>query len=172
MRLLKGLLTTLIACVATSAWALTDRQVQEAVELEVRDVLSQTGPGGAAVAVRMDGRTLFFNFGTANQAGKPITSDSLFNLASLSKTFDVTLLAMAVVQDEVSLDDPAAKYIPEFRKGGDIRKVTLGPSALADRALHATGLSAPSDHLEDRQKISAWTVSIFACRLHAAACRS
>jgi beta-lactamase class C len=84
-------------------------------------------PGGAAIAVRISGRTLFFNRGMADQATKrPLTSDSLFNLASLGKVFDATLLALAVREGELSLDDPVDKYVTELRQGGDIRKVTLG----------------------------------------------
>jgi beta-lactamase class C len=99
-------------------------------------------PGGAAVAVRISGRTLFFNRGMADQATKrPLTSDSLFNLASLGKVFDATLLALAVREGELSLDDPVDKYVTELRQGGDIRKVTLG-----QLATHTSGLLLPQDH--------------------------
>jgi beta-lactamase class C len=100
------------------------------------------GPGGAAVAVRIAGRTLFFNEGMADQATKrPITSDSLFNLASLGKVFDATLLALAVRQGELSLDDPVDKYVTELQQGADIREVTLG-----QLATHTSGLLLPQDH--------------------------
>src|SRR5262249_47995110 len=86
--------------------------------------------GGMAVAVHIDGRTLFFNYGLADAARKePITSDSLFNLASVGKVFLSTLLAQAVERGEVALDDPVAKYVTELQQGGDIRKVTLGELA-------------------------------------------
>src|SRR5260370_35613986 len=99
-------------------------------------------PGGAAVAVRITGRTLLFNEGMADQAMKrPITSDSLFNLASLGKVFDATLLALAVRQGELSLDDPVDKYVTELQQSGDIRKVTLG-----QLATHTSGLLLPQDH--------------------------
>src|SRR5262245_2972915 len=65
-RLLRGaLITALVVFVGNAAWAVTDRQVQEAVTEEVDEVLSDNGTGGAAVVVRVDGRTLFFNFGKA-----------------------------------------------------------------------------------------------------------
>ncbi len=100
------------------------------------------GAGGAAVAVRIEGRTLFFNYGLAAFADKrPITSDSLFNLASLRKLFEVTLLARAVKQGELELDDPVAKYVVELQQGGYIRGVTLG-----QLATHTSGLLLPSDY--------------------------
>jgi beta-lactamase class C len=91
-----------------------------------------------AVALSIDGRTLFFNYGMADVARKtPITSDSLFNLASVGKAFIATLLAQAVKRGEVSLDDPVAKYVTELQQG-DIRKVTLGQLASHTSGLHRT----------------------------------
>jgi beta-lactamase class C len=140
-RLLQGALITALVVFAGSAWAVTDRQVQDAVIEEVDQVLSEKGIGGAAVAIRVDGRTLFYNFGKADSSGKSITSDSLFNLASLGKTFDVTLLSMMVNAGELSLDEPVAKYVTELEKGGDIKKVTFG-----QLVSYTSGLSLPQDH--------------------------
>src|SRR5690242_2269209 len=95
-------IAALAVIVAVPAWAVTDRQVREAVADELDEILPEdNNPGGAAVVVRIDGRTLFFNFGTATR-GKPITSDTLFNVASLGKTFDTTLLSMAALKGELS----------------------------------------------------------------------
>jgi len=38
----------------------------------------------------------------------------LFNLASVTKVFLATLLAQAVKQGEVALEDPVAKYVTEL----------------------------------------------------------
>src|SRR5215468_12742198 len=95
--------------------------------------------GGMAVALNIDGRTLLFNYGLADVARKtPITSDSLFNLASVGKAFTATLLAQAVKQGDVALDDPVAKYVTELQQGGDIRNVTLGELATHTSGLHRT----------------------------------
>src|SRR5262245_36510286 len=132
-----ALLATMIA---VPAWAVTDRQVREAVEDELDEILPEdNNPGGAAVVVRIDGRTLFFNFGTAAR-GKPITSDSLFNLASLGKTFDTTLLSMAAIKGELALDDPVTKYITELQSGGDINKIRLD-----HLVSYSSGFSMPQD---------------------------
>src|SRR5262249_6036554 len=140
-RLLQGaLISTLLTFAGTTAWAVTDRQVREAVTDEVDEVLSDNGTGGAAVAIRVEGRTLFYNFGKSD-GRNPVTSDSLFNLASLGKTFDTTLLSMMVNAGEVSLDDPVTKYVTELQNGGDIKKVTLG-----QLVSYTSGLSLPQDH--------------------------
>jgi beta-lactamase class C len=118
------LLCILVGSPAHASNRLTDDEVKQVVAQEIQQLLRGAG---AAVAVRIDGRTLFYNFGFADRASmRPVTSDSLFNLASVSKVFDATLLALTVRQGEMSFDDPVGKYIAELRHGGDIRDLTLG----------------------------------------------
>src|SRR5438094_6482037 len=84
----------------------------------------------------MNGTTSFFNYGFANNAqNRRVTEDSIFNLGSVGKVFATTLLAQAVKQGELSLDDPVAKYVTELQRGDDIRRVTLG-----QLASHTSGL--------------------------------
>src|SRR5215470_10551024 len=135
-----ALITVLTGGSASAGSPVTDGSVAQIIAQELARWPKE--PGGAAIAVRITGRTLFFNEGIADQATKrPITSDSLFNLASLGKVFDATLLALAVRQGELSLDDPVDKYVTELQQGGDIHKVTLG-----QLATHTSGLLLPQDH--------------------------
>jgi beta-lactamase class C len=137
-----ALTATLIAGFMTGTRAETDKNVEQIVVRQVAPMLSGGGMGGAAVAVRIKGRTLLFNYGWADRAReRRITADSLFNLASLRKVFDATLLARAVRAGELKLEDPASKYVVELQQGGDIRDVTLG-----QLATHTSGLLLPQDH--------------------------
>jgi beta-lactamase class C len=130
---------------ATAARAESDAEIEQLVRRHVQPML--IAAGGMAVAASIDGRTLFFNYGMADVARKtPITSDSLFNLASVGKAFIATLLAQAVKQGEVSLDDPVAKYVTELQQGGDIRKVTLGQLASHTSALTRTPQQSEPGH--------------------------
>src|SRR5256886_6485591 len=127
---------------AAPARAETDAEIEQIVRRQVQPML--IAAGGMAVALNIDGRTLLFNYGLADVARKtPITSDSLFNLASVGKAFTATLLAQAVKQGEVSLDDPVAKYVTELQQGGEIRKVTLG-----QLASHTSGLTRTPQQYE------------------------
>jgi beta-lactamase class C len=127
---------------SVSSHAERDRDIERVIARHVREMLPAGEPGGAAVALRMEGRTLFFNYGSADfTAERPITPDSLFNLASLRKVFETTLLAQAVNKGELKLDDLVAKYVVELQQGGDIRRVTLG-----QLATHTSGLLLPQDH--------------------------
>ena len=96
--------------------------------------------GGLAVAVHVAGHTRFFNYGFADQlTERPITSDTLFNVASVRKLFDAILVALGTLRGELSLDDPVSRYLPELR-GDYIRSVTIG-----ELATHTSGLLLPTD---------------------------
>jgi beta-lactamase class C len=128
------LVTSATVSASAPARAESDAEIEQLVRRQVQPAL--IAAGGMAVALNIDGRTLLFNYGMADVARQqPITSDSLFNLASVGKAFIATLLAQAVKQGEVSLDDPVAKYVTELAQGGDIRKITLG-----QLATHTSGL--------------------------------
>src|SRR3982750_2745904 len=62
--------------------------------------------GGLAVAGYAGGPTQFFHYGVADGAsGRPITSDTLFNVGSVRKPFEATLVALGVLRGELALDD-------------------------------------------------------------------
>ena len=108
----------------------------QTVSRHVQELLPDNNLGGVAVALRVNGKTSLYNYGTADVARQqPITSDSIFNLASVGKLFATTLLADAVKRGEMRLDDPVARYVTELQKGGDIQEVTLGQIAS-----HTSGL--------------------------------
>ncbi|MGB8547247.1 MAG: serine hydrolase, partial [Xanthobacteraceae bacterium] len=108
----------------------------QTVSRHVQELLPDNNLGGVAVALRVNGKTSFYNYGMADAARQqPITSDSIFNLASVGKVFATTLLAYAVKRGELRLDDPVAKYVTELQKGGNIQEVTLGQIAS-----HTSGL--------------------------------
>src|SRR5438552_612855 len=97
--------------------------------------------GGLAVAVYAMGHTQFFNYGFADESTKrPITSDTLFNLASVRKSFEAILVALGTLRGELNLDDPVNRYVPELH-GDYIKSVTIG-----ELVAHTSGLLLPTDH--------------------------
>ena len=137
--IVKSILIPTVIGVLLAAGAARAQQVnvEQIVAQKVQPILPENGKGGGvAVAVRMNGTTSFFNYGFANNAqNRRVTEDSIFNLGSVGKVFATTLLAQAVKQGELSLDDPVAKYVTELQRGGDIRRVTL-----RQLASHTSGL--------------------------------
>jgi len=80
---------------------------------------------GAAVVVIKDGKPIFkATKGLANmEEDKPITSQSVFELASCSKQFTGLAVAMLIDQQKLSLDDDIRKYLPEMPDYGN--KITI-----------------------------------------------
>jgi beta-lactamase class C len=115
--------------------------VRSLIGRDIDPMIAANGAGGVAVAVRMNGRTLFFNYGFADQAEKrPVTSDSLFNVGSVRKVFEATLVAEAVQRGELTLDDPVSKYVTELHSDY-ISRVTIG-----QLVTHTSGVTLPTDH--------------------------
>src|SRR5438132_11490575 len=73
-----------------------DASIARLVARGLTAILPPDRPGGAAVAIRMGGRTPFFNHGFADVASKrPVTSALLFHLASVPQVLETALRAAA-----------------------------------------------------------------------------
>ncbi len=76
---------------------------------------------GYAVAVIKDGEfVLSKGYGLANLDDKiPITPETSFHLASVSKQFTASAIALLILEHKIALSDPVAKYLPEVSKYGN-----------------------------------------------------
>lgn len=69
---------------------------------------------GISVGTYENGKATFFTFGLADIASKqPITSKTLFEIGSITKTFTCTAFAHSIVKNEIRLDDLAQHYLSE-----------------------------------------------------------
>jgi CubicO group peptidase (beta-lactamase class C family) len=73
-------------------------------------------PGAAVVVIRGDETLILKGYGV-RRAGKsePVTPETIFPLASCSKAFTTTLLAMLADDGQVGWDDPVRKHLPGFK---------------------------------------------------------
>ena len=70
-------MASIMALIAAPA-AGADAQIERTIARQVRAIVPADGAGGVAVALRIEGRTLFFNYGWADPSDqRPITSDSI-----------------------------------------------------------------------------------------------
>lgn len=76
-------------------------------------------PGMSTVVIR-DGEVLSARgFGYADLERRvPATADTLYHLASVTKTFTAVLVHRLVEQGKLGLDEPVARYSPEFKDNG------------------------------------------------------
>ena len=72
---------------------------------------------GMAIGIVGNGQILYAKgFGTKKLGTEdPVTAQSNFHMASVSKTFVATGVAQLVKQGEIQLDDPVTKYLPYFK---------------------------------------------------------
>lgn len=95
--------------------------------------LDSTGSPGAAVLVVRDGKVLLRRgYGMANLEYKiPVTPETVFDIASVSKQFTGMAVAMLVDQGKISLQDDIRQYIPELPD--------FGHTITIDHLVHHTG---------------------------------
>src|SRR5215207_6392167 len=93
---------------------------------------------GAAVAITQGDRVLHVRGYGHDSHHVPVTDRTLFRLASLSKSFTSLAVEQFVDAGRLSLDDPVARHVPEFRpadpRGASVtvRQLLDQTSGLAD----------------------------------------
>lgn len=108
-----GLLLSAGYCVAGNQ---TDAQIEAAVNAAVVPVMQQQNIPGMAVAITVNGKQHYFNYGVASkETSTPVTESTLFEIGSVSKTFTATLAAYAQASGKLSLSDKASHVLPALR---------------------------------------------------------
>lgn len=111
----------------------------------VADVLARSGIPGMAVAVVHQGKTVYAKGFGVRRLGQPdlIDTNTVFQLASLSKPVGATVVAAQVGKGIVSWDTPVVKHLPWFalKDPTSTAQVTVG-----DLYAHRSGLP---DHAGD-----------------------
>ncbi|RQR31454.1 beta-lactamase [Burkholderia sp. Bp9143] len=116
------------ACAAAAAGraaAATPDEIHDTVTRNIAPLMKQFAIPGMAIGIVADGKPYVFDYGVmSTQTGKPVTGDTLFEIGSVSKTLTATLASDAQEGGELSLSDPAAKYLPALQ-GKPFGGVTL-----------------------------------------------
>jgi len=99
---------------------------------------NKPGSPGAAVGVVHGGKLIYAKgFGEADiETGAPITPQTIFHVASLSKQFSAYAIVLLAQDGKLALDDDIRKYIPEvpdFGKTITIRHLIHHTSGLRDQ---------------------------------------
>jgi CubicO group peptidase (beta-lactamase class C family) len=73
---------------------------------------------GAVLAIARRGKVIYFEaFGYRDKAaGMPMTTDTIFKVASMTKPMTAVAALQLYEQGKLLMDDPIAKYFPEFAK--------------------------------------------------------
>ena len=111
-------LKTFAVCAAALAagQCIAQDRMETVVNAAVHPVMQAQGIPGMAVAVTVNGKPHYFNYGVASKENaQPVTENTLFEIGSLSKTFTATLAAYAQASGKLSLSDKASQVLPALR---------------------------------------------------------
>jgi len=107
-------------------------------EILVKRIDQQKQAVGIVVGViEPTGRRVVAYGNLANGDPRPLDGDTIFEIGSISKVFTSLLLADMVNRKGVALDDPAAKYLPEYVKVPERNGKSI---TLLDLSTHSSGL--------------------------------
>lgn len=110
-----GVLIASIA-VAASARAAEDVDVR-AIDALILPLMSKHHVPGVALALIKDGRlAMAKGYGFSDvETRAPVTTETLFNIGSISKSFTALGIAQLADEQKVDLDTPIIKYVPDVR---------------------------------------------------------
>ena len=101
------------ACMAAPQ---NDEQLQALVKGAVTPVMQQQKIPGLAVALTINGKPHYFNYGVAaKDTGQKVSENTLFEIGSVSKTFTATLAGYAQATGKLDLSTKASKLWPELK---------------------------------------------------------
>ncbi|MCR9931485.1 class C beta-lactamase [Vibrio antiquarius] len=122
-------------------------QLKSVVDECAKGLMNEYDIPGLAVAVTIDGKRYFYNYGFADESkGSLVTNDTIFELGSISKTFAATLTGYAQEKGKLNMDDKVKDYIPELENS------VLGNTKLVHVATYTAGglpLQFPSEVTND-----------------------
>jgi CubicO group peptidase (beta-lactamase class C family) len=110
-----------------------------ALDSACREALEQWQVPGLAVAIVKDNRVIYLKGFGVKKLGSPdsIGPDTLFPLASCSKTITSQLLATLVDEGKLHWDDQVRKHVPFFKLGDPLADANV---TLRDLLCHRTGV--------------------------------
>ncbi|ONI43638.1 hypothetical protein AN641_09385 [Candidatus Epulonipiscioides gigas] len=117
------LLMTGLVISSTSIYA-NEKNVIEAQSVEVINaqkaidyanlIIEQAKVTSVQYALMKDGEIILSNVVSNGKEEVPVTTDTMFPIASVSKMFATSAIMMLVDEGKVDLDEPVTTYIPEF----------------------------------------------------------
>ena len=121
-----------------------------AVNEAVRQHIDAGQYAGAVTLFAQDGKIV--HLGAVGQADlksrRPMTTDTVFAIASMTKPITATGLMILVEEGKVNLDDPVSKYTPEFADVKFDGKPLEKPVTVRQCLTHTAGLSGSQRNVE------------------------
>src|SRR5689334_15929154 len=110
------------------------------VDAILQAALQKTETPGGAIAIVRDDEVLYLAGCGVKEIGTddPVTPDTVFAIASTTKAFTTTAIAMLVDEGKMAWDDPVRRHVPFFRLQDPLADANV---TLRDLVCHRTGMS-------------------------------
>lgn len=153
--------------VSPEAAGLSSQRLREATALLNRYVAEQRIAGAVAAVARRGQVGYLEAVGVQDlQTRVPMSERSLFRIYSMTRA--VTSVAVMMLQEEghFELDDPVARFIPEFKnvvvagEPGAAPRPAANPMTVRDLLLHTSGLNARTSDIYRREQVRARTITM------------
>ena len=102
-------------------------ELRAKIDSIVNPYIKQYSIVGMSIGMVDDTESYTINYGsTSNKDGFPVTDNTMFHIASITKVFTATAIMQLVEQGKLSLDHKLVDVIPEFKlKSKDYDKITI-----------------------------------------------
>ncbi len=123
MPVMKLKLAAAIAFAAISAQTVAAQAFPGAAELDtaIGDAIREDKIPGAVLLIGHEGKVVYrkaYGNRSLSPTREPMTVDTIFDVASLTKVVSTTTCMMKLVEEgKVGVDEPVTKYLPEFQGG-------------------------------------------------------
>lgn len=136
----------IILCMAMVATSTTpasahpaSRDLGKDVDAYIKETMERLPIPGLAVGIVKGDQVLYLQgYGTANVDGDPVTPQTPFMLASVTKTFTALAVQQLAQAGKLDLDAPVLTYLPEFRVDDEYTGATITVRHLLE---HTSGIS-------------------------------
>lgn len=119
-------------------------QLQKIVDNHIQKFMQEKNIPGVTVALFYNNKGSFYNYGVADRkTNKPVTENTIFEMASVTKVFNSTALAVEVLRGKMQLNDPITKYLPPLHANRE----TVEQVNLQELATHFSSLPTMPDHI-------------------------
>jgi uncharacterized protein YbbC (DUF1343 family)/CubicO group peptidase (beta-lactamase class C family) len=121
MQTLRASLTLLLVCLVATATVAEPKRDFSTADSVIQEAITRRDIPGAVLFVGMDGKTIYKKaYGNRSLVPtvEPMTEDTIFDIASLTKSFTACAVLDLVRQGKVRLNDSVARYLPDFAQNG------------------------------------------------------
>jgi CubicO group peptidase (beta-lactamase class C family) len=123
--------------------------LQERVDAYIKETMDRLPIPGMAVGIVRGDRVLYIQgYGTANVDGDPVTPQTPFMLASVTKTFTALAVQQLASAGQLDIDKPVQDYLPEFHLADEQAAASITVRHLLDHTSGITTVEGTQPYLQ------------------------